>query len=163
MWSLGEFKTPLGVMEVLTCFPPFYIGRYIFRCIKLLGQHHTMARSTRESLPTLKSYSHGQYHLIKKFQQSKMECFHQAMTTLAAEDTTIFFEAVQQYQALSNKHLNSTLQPTLSQLKDIVNGTLKAQQTTLATKRFGPINSGTLRFQPRVSPNDQQSMRTCFL
>jgi hypothetical protein len=167
MWTLGDLKTPLGVMEVLTGSPPFYIRRYVLRCIKLLGQHHNMARSPRESLPTLKSYSHGQYHAIKKLQQSKPECFHQALTTLAAEDTAICFEAVQQYQALTNKHPNSPLQPTLSQLKDFVNATLEAQQTTLNTKRFGHITSGTLRFQPRSSTKDQeadqQSMGTCFL
>lgn len=97
MWCLGKLKTPLGVMEMLTNSPPFYIRGYILRCIKLQGQHHNMANSPRESPPILKSYSHGQYHLFKKFQQSKIECFNQAMATLAAEDTTICFEVVQQY------------------------------------------------------------------
>ena len=102
------------------------LQRYILRCIKLLGQHHNMASSPREPLPILKSYSHGQYHLINKFQQSKIACFNQAMVTLAAEDTTICFEVVQQYQALINQHPSPTLQPTVSQLKDFVNGTFEA-------------------------------------
>ena len=109
MWCLGDLKIPLGAMEMLAGSPPFYIKRYILRCIKLLGQHHNMASLPREPLPILKSYSHGQYHLIKKLQQSKIECFNRAITTLAAEDTTICFEAVQQYQTLSTQHPNLTL------------------------------------------------------
>ena len=125
MWCLGDIKTPLGVMEVISSSPPFYVKRYILRCFKLLGQHHRMVKIPREPLPSLRSYSHGQYQLIKNLQRGNIECFNQAMATLAAEDTTICFEAVQQYQPLTTKHPDPNLQPTLSQLKDFVNGTLK--------------------------------------
>ena len=171
MWCLGDLKTPLGAMEVLAGSPPFYIKRYILRCIKLLCQQHNMASMPREPLPILKSYSHGQYHLIKKLQETNFDCFSKAMTTLAAEDINICFEAVHQYQILSTKHPNPTLQPTLSELKDFVNTTLEAQQSTLAKKRFGAISSGTLRFRPRSATlksahqpkSGLQSMETCFL
>ena len=171
MWCLGDFKTPLGAMEILTGSPPFYIKRYILRCITLLAQHHNMASPPKEPLPILKSYSHGKYHVIKKFQQSKTDCFGKAMTTLAAEDTNICFEAVQHYQTLHNQHPSPPLQLTLSELKDFVNGTLEVQQSTLTRKKFGHINSGTLLFRPRSAAlkcaqqpePDLQSMRTCFL
>lgn len=167
MWCLGELKTPLGVMEMLTSSPPFYIKRYNLRCVKLLGQHHNLARVPRETLPALKSYSHGQYHQIKKIQHGRIECFNRALATLAAEDTIVCFEAVQQYQTLISRHPNSALKPTLSELKDFVNGTLEAQQSTLANRKFGAINSGTLLFRPRSATLNQetslQSMGTCFL
>ena len=157
----------LRAMEILTGSPPFYIKRYILRCITLLGQHHNMASLPREPLPILKSYSHGQYHHIKKLQQSKIECFSKTMTTLATEDINICFEAVQQYQTLSTQLPNPTLQPTLSDLKHFVNSTLEAQQSTLAKKKFEAINNGTLLFRPRSVTLNQgtslQSMGTCFL
>ena len=93
MWCIGELKTPLGVMEILSGSPPFYIRRYILRCVRQLGQHHNMASIPREPLPTLRSYSHGQYHIIKNLQRSQVECFNQAMATLAAEDTAVCCEA----------------------------------------------------------------------
>ena len=165
MWCLGEIKTPLGVMEMLTASPPFYIKRYILRCIKLLAQHRNMARVPRESLPTLKSYSHGQFHLIRRMQQNYTKDFNKALSTLAAEDTAICFEAVQHYQAVANQH--PTLQPNLSQVKDFVNGALEAQQSAISHRYFGALNSGTILFQPRSQSSSQQSspksMGTCFL
>ena len=165
MWCLGEIKTPLGVMEMLTASPPFYIKRYILRCIKLLAQHRNMTRVPRESLPTLKSYSHGQFHLIRRMQQNYTKDFNQALSTLAAEDTAICFEAVQHYQAVANQH--PTLQPNLSQVKDFVNSTLEAQQSAISHRYFGALNSGTILFQPRSQSSSQQastqSMGTCFL
>jgi hypothetical protein len=87
MWCLDELKTPLGIMETLSGSPPFYIKRYILRCILLLGQHHNTIQIPSEPFPTLKSYTHSQYHLVRDFQQSKMLCFEQALTTLATKDT----------------------------------------------------------------------------
>ena len=109
MWCLENLKTPLGVMEMLTGSPPFYIKRHILRFVKILNQHHNLAREPMETLPTLKSYSHGQHHQIKMVQHSRIECFNQALATLAEEDTTICFEAVQQYESLTSKHPNPTL------------------------------------------------------
>ena len=167
MWCLGDIKTPLGVMEVILGSPPFYVKRYILRCVKLLGQHHRMTKGSKEPLPSLRSYSHGQYHLIKNLQRSKMDYFNHALATLSAEDTTVCFEAVQQYQAFTTKHPDPNLQPTLSQLKDFVNGTLEDQQATLASRKFGVIKSGILLFQSQAQAITQeaghQSMGTCFL
>lgn len=165
MWCLGEIKTPLGVIEMLTASPPFYVKRYILRCVKLWAQHRNITRVPRESLPILKSYSHGQFHLIRRMQRDYTKEFNQALLTLAAEDTAICFEAVQQHQAVTIQH--PTIQPNLSQVKDFVNATLEAQQTAISHKYFGALNSGTLLFQPRYHVSNQQmspkSMGTCFL
>ena len=77
-----------------------------------------------------------------------MDCFNKAIATLAIEDTTICFETVQQYQTLTTKYPDSTLQSTLSQLKGFVNGTFEDQQTTLTNKKIEVINNGTMLFQP---------------
>lgn len=126
-----------------------------------------MARIPKEPLPAIRSYSYGQYHLIKNLQWSKMDCFNKAIATLAIEDTTICFETVQQYQTLTTKYPDSTLQSTLSQLKGFVNGTFEDQQTTLTNKKIEVINNGTMLFQPWaeviVHKPRPQSIGTCFL
>ena len=164
MWSLGELKTPLGVMETLAGSPTFYIRRYVFRCMVLLGQHRNITQLPREPFPTLRSYTHSQFITVREFQRNNMHCFDQALVTLATEDTAICYEAVQLYQALVNKHPPGTIFPTLTQLKDFVTKTLDEQQITLSKRRLGTINSGTLM----ITPKDQlrtthESMGTCFL
>jgi len=144
MWSLGELKISLGVMETLSGSPPFYIKRYILRCIMLLRQHHNMIQIPKESFLTLKSYTHSQFHLVKDFQQSNMHCFDQALITLATEDTAMCYEAVQHYQALVNKDPYDTIQPTLNQLEDFVMKIVDEQHTTLTRQRFGTINSNNV-------------------
>lgn len=38
-----------------------------------------------------------------------MQCFDQALANLAMEDTAICYEAMQHYQALTNKHYDCAL------------------------------------------------------
>ena len=167
VWSLGELKAPLGVIETLTGSPGFYIRRYVLRCIVLLGQQHNMMKIPREPFPTLKSYTHSQFITVKDFYRSNMHCFDQALVTLATEETAICYEAVQHYQALVNKYPNGLIQPTLSQIKEFVTETLDEQQTTLSRRRFSTINSGTLQLTPKDQMMHhrlaQESMGTCFL
>ena len=111
MWCSEELKMPLGTMEVLFACPPFYIKRYVLRCIKLLGQHSKHPEILKEPLPTLRSYSHGQYHFIRNLQKSKPDWFQQALTTLAAEDTAVCYEAVKMYQEMANQHENLNFHP----------------------------------------------------
>jgi hypothetical protein len=144
MWCLNELKLPVGVMEIISGSPPFYIKRYILRCIKLLSQHHNMVPAPREPFPTLRSYSHGQYHLVQNFQRSKLQCFDQALATLAIANTSICYETVKHYQTLVNKNPDVPVKPTLSHLKEFVTRTLDAQNTTLTNRRFGLINNNTL-------------------
>lgn len=138
-----------------------------FEVCQTISHHHNLVRIPRETLPALKSYFHGQYFQIKKLQHSRIKSFNRALATLSEEDTTISFEAVQQYQALTRRHPNPTLEPTVSKLKDFMNGTFKAQQSTLANKKFEAINNDTLLFRPRCQATDhntsQQNMETCFL
>lgn len=97
MWSLGQLKTPLGVMETISGSPAFYINRYILWCFVLLGQQHNMISIPKESFPTLRSYTHSQFQSFRDFQRSNMHCFNQAMITLAAKYTAINYEALQHY------------------------------------------------------------------
>ena len=39
MWAVGDFKLPLGILELVTGSPPFFIRRYILRSIASLAQH----------------------------------------------------------------------------------------------------------------------------
>ena len=166
-WCLGDIKLPHGTMEVISGCPPFYIKRYVLRCIKLLGQHPHQPQILKEPLPTLRSYTHGQYHLVKNLQRSKPEWFQQALKTLAAEDVTVCYEAVRLYQDIATKHPYRELVPTANQLKQFATKTFEEQQTTLSTNRFGTINSGTLLMIPRTHqkpPTAQfESIGTCFL
>ncbi len=117
--------------------------------------------------PTLRSYSHGQYHLIKNLQRSQAELFQQALKTLAAEDMTICYEAVRLYQDMASTHSYPNLSPTANQIKQFANKTFEEQQATLANHRFGTINSGTLLIIPHTHQKPQveqiESIGTCFL
>ena len=164
MWSMGELKTPLGVMETISAAPTFYIKRYICRCFVLLGQQHNMISIPKEPFPTLRSYTHNQFHGVKEFQRNNAHCFDQALITLATEDTTVCYDAVQQYQALVSKIPEGVVHPTLSQLKDFVSKTLDEQQETLSRRRFSTINSGTLQLKAKDQMRTpHESMGTCFL
>ena len=167
MWCLNELKLPVGVMETISGSPPFYIKRYILRCIKMLSQHHNMVPAPRETLPILRSYSHGQYHAVRNFQRSKSQCFDQALATLATTDTSICYEAVKHYQTLVRENTDVPLQPTLSYLKEFVVRTLEEQNTTLTSRRFGLINSSTLLLTSKEQMIEltkaKESIGTCFL
>ena len=167
MWSLGELKTPQGVMETVSGSSTFYIKRYILRCIALLAQQHNMIQVPKEPFPTLKSYTHSQIHVVTNFQRSKMQCFDHALINLAMEDTAICYEAMQHYQTLASKFPDGNLHPTLSQIKDFVTKTLEEQQTTISRRRFGTISSDTLQFKPKDQTTEHSSVREsmgiCFL
>ena len=167
MWCLNDLKVPVGAMETISGSPPFYIKRYILRCLTLLSRHHHMTPAPREAFPTLRSYSHGQYYSVRDFQRSKLPCFDQALATLATADTSICYEAVQHYQAFADLHPEVTLQPTLSQIKHFVTKTLDEQNLTLTSRRFGTINSSTLllisKDQLTERRTGKESIGTCFL
>ena len=167
MWCINDLKVPVGAMETLSGSPPFYVKRYILRCITLLSQHHNMVPTPRETLPTLRSYSHSQYHAVRDFQRSHPQCFDQALAILATAETTICYEAVQHYQTLINEHPAETWQPTLTHLKNFVTKTLDEQHTTLTNRRFGTISSSTLLLKPKdhiiESKMAKESIGTCFL
>ena len=167
MWCLNDLKLSLGVMETISGSPPFYIRRYILRCISLLSQHHSMNPVPREVFPTLRSYSHSQYYSVRDHQRSKLPSFDQALATLATADTSICYEAVQHYHDFASRHPDIAMQPTVSQVKSFVAKTLEEQNITLTTRRFGTINSGTLQIKPKDQMMEHKTTResigTCFL
>lgn len=127
MWCMEEIKLPLGAMEVLSACPPFYIKRYVLRCIKLLAQHLKKPEILKEPLPTLRSYSHGQYHLIKNLQKNKPYWVQHALKTLAAEDVTVCYEVVKMFREMADQHEHLNISPTVTQLKQFATRTFEEQ------------------------------------
>jgi hypothetical protein len=41
MWVKGNIKMPVGVMEVVTGSPPFYVGRFVLRALNFISHHHS--------------------------------------------------------------------------------------------------------------------------
>ena len=147
MWVKGEIKLPTGIMEVVTGSPPFYIGRFVLRTLGFISHHHSeyYNHTPVTRLPTLKSYPSHLYHQIKETVKHQPITFDQALKTLTTEDTTICYEAVQQFTWLRERHPHKLPGPyTLSQIKEYVLRVIREKETTIATKRFGAPNSRTI-------------------
>ena len=150
MWALGDFKLSLGIMEVVTGSPPFFIRRYILRGIAWLAQHkaiQTKDHNSNPSLPTLHPYTHSQKLEISKLQCKHKAIFQEATDTLRREDTTICFEVVRRHQWLLAHHHERSTPMTIPQLKDYATQTLEEHQVTVTKARFGTIDHGTI---PRI-------------
>lgn len=160
MWALGIYKLPLGIMEVVTGSPPFYIRRYILRSVDWLAHHkatQVKENNNNQSLPTLRPYTHSQKIEIFKLQSKHKTMFQQAIDVLRREDTTICFEAVRHHQWLLERYPSQQTNLTLPQLKEYVSQTLEEQQITTTKGRFGAINHGTIL---RIRPSDQSNCKT---
>ena len=97
MWAVGDLKLPLGIIEIVTGSPPFYIRRYILRSIAFLTQHKAIQARihiTSQPLPTLRPYTHSRKLEITKLQHQNETLFQHAMGTLKTENTKICFEVV---------------------------------------------------------------------
>ena len=157
MWALGDIKLSLGIIEVVTGSPPFYIRRYILRSIAWLAQHkaiQTKGHNTDQSLPTLRPYTHSQKLEISKLQCKHKAIFQEATDSLRREDTTICFEAVRRHQWLLAHYPEQSTHITLPQLKDYATQTIEEHQITVTKARFGIIDHGTI---PRMRAPDPTS------
>ena len=147
MWAKGEIKFPTGVMELVTGSPPFYIGRFVLRTLSLIGHHHAnyYNHTPVSRLPTLKSYPSNIFHQIREMSKAQHVTFNQALTTLATEDTSICYEAVQQFTWLRERHPHRLPGPyTVSQIKEYVLRVIREKETAISTRRFGTANSRTI-------------------
>ena len=154
MWALGDIKLSLGIMEVVTGSPPFYIRRYILRGIAWLAQHKAIQikeHNTNQSLPTLRPYTHSQKIEISKLQNKHRAIFQEATEGLRKEDTTICFEAVKRHQWLVAHYPEQSIHITVNQLKEYATQTLEEHQNTISKGRFGTIDHGTI---PRMRAAD---------
>ena len=150
-WAVGDLKLPLGVIEMVTGSPPFYLKRYMLRSIASLSQHKTIQikrPSISQPLPNLRPYTHGQKLEITKLQHKNKVLFQQALESLKREDTGICFEAVRRHQWLMEHHPDQAIEVTLPQIKAFVTQTLEEQQISITRGQFGTINNGTLLHLP---------------
>ena len=147
MWARNELKLPTGIMEVVTGSPPFYIGRFVLRTLSLIGHHHSeyYNHTPVTRLPTLKPYPSHMYHQIKETITNQPITFNQALKTLTTEDTSICYEAVQQFTWLRERHPHRLPGPyTIPQIKEYVLKVIREKETTISTRRFGILNSRTI-------------------
>lgn len=159
MWAAGDFKLPLGSMEIVTGSPPFFIQRYVLRSMAYLAQHkatQSKEYNMNQALPNLRTYTHSQKMAIVKLHNQNQAVFQQARDSLRREDTTICFEAVRRHQWLLEHYPDQATNVTLPQLKDYVTQTLEEQQLTISKGRFGTINHGTML---RIGKPDQPSCK----
>ena len=147
MWVTGELKLPTGAMEVATGSPPFYTGRFVLRTLTFISRHYAAYynHTPLHRLPSLRSYSKSTFHQIKEFVKSQPITFGQALQTLTTEDTTICYEAVQQYTWLQERHPHKTPGPyTIQQIKEYVLRVIREKETTISTRRFGTPSPRTI-------------------
>lgn len=147
MWAVGDLKPPLGILEIVTGSPPFFIRRYILRSVAFLAQHratHAKGHNRGQTLPNLRPYTHSQKMAIIKLQNQNRLIFQKATESLRREDTTICYEAVRRHQWLLEHYPEQATNVTLPQLKEYVTQTLQEQQITITKGRVGTINHGTI-------------------
>ena len=148
MWAAGDLKLPVGVMEVVTASPPFYIGRFVLRTLSFIGHHHFTCNHhvlTPLRLPTLKTYSPTTFREIRDMTKGQSITFNQALHTLTEEDISICYEAVKQYTWVL-EHCEEKLPApyTIPQLKEYVLRVIQERETSIAKKRFGTPHPRTI-------------------
>lgn len=148
MWAAGDLKLPVGVMEVVTASPPFYIGRFVLRTLSFIGHHHFTCNHhvlTPLKLPTLKTYSPTTFREIRDMTKGQSITFNQALHTLTEEDISICYEAVKQYTWVL-EHCEDKLPAPYSipQLKEYVLRVIKERETSITKKRFGTLHPRTI-------------------
>jgi hypothetical protein len=155
MWATGEMKLPTGVMELVTGSPPFYAGRFVLRTLTFISRHHAdyYNHTPLNRVPSLKSYPKTTFHQVKEVVKNQPLTFGQALKTLTNEDTTICYEAVQQYTWLQERHPHRIPGPyTIQQLKEYVLRVIREKETAITTRRFGTPSPRTIlqTDQPRA-------------
>ena len=147
MWVTGDIKLPTGIMELITGSPPFYVGRFVLCTLSFISHHYSIYynHTPLHRLPTLRSYPNTTYRQIKEFVRNQPITFNQALKTLTTEDTTICYEAVQQYTWLREHHPHRLPGPyTIQPIKDYVTRVIKDKEVTIATRRFGTPSPRTI-------------------
>ena len=147
MWVTCDLKLATGVMELVTGSPPFYVGRFVLRTLTFISHHYSVYYNhvPMNRLPTMKPYPKSTYHQIKEFVKNQPITFGQALTTLTTEDTTICYEAVQQYKWLQERHPHKIPGPyTIQQIKAYVTRVIQEKELTISTRRFGSPSPRTI-------------------
>ena len=85
------------------------------------------------------------FRQIKELVKNHPITFDQALKTLTTEDTTICYEAIQQYTWLRERHPHRLPGPyTIQQIKDYVTRVIKDKEVTISTRRFNTPSPRTI-------------------
>ena len=155
MWAKGDLKLKTGVMELIAGSPPFYIGRFVLRTLNFLTHHNFNHRDlSLDKMPILRSYPSSIYHNIKEMIAAQPRQFEQALKTLAEEDATVCYDAVNQYARLLQFHPGCVPNPfALPQLREYVTRVLGEKEGPITRRRFGTIGSQTILQVPSTHPH----------
>lgn len=69
-WAQGDLKLPLGVIELVTCSPPFYLARFTLKTLVFIAKQQAVflhTDITSLTSPELHFYTHERIHQIKAF------------------------------------------------------------------------------------------------
>lgn len=103
MWALGELKITLGVLELATVNPGFYVARYCIWAMAQIADHHKAfytTLKTKEELLVLHQYTPRELEKIHTMMKQNEEEFAKAKERFAAEDLSVFTEATKCHQWL---------------------------------------------------------------
>ena len=147
MWVTGDIKMHVGIMELVTGSPPFYIGRFVLRTLSFISHHYSTYynHTPLHRLPTLKSYPNNVFRQIREFVRTQPITFTQALKNLTLEDTTICHEATQQYKWLHERHPHRLPGPySVQQIQEYAIKVIREKDIAISTRRFGTTSTRTI-------------------
>lgn len=154
-WAHGDLKLPLGMIELVTGSPPFFLAKFTLRTLVFIATQQATFFHTEIfplTSPELHSYTHGQFHQIKTIVKNNQEIFDHAIQTLREEDISICYDAIHQHQWLIEHHPNLfPSQLSLTEVREYVTKVLEEKQTTISRNRLGTINSRTILKLPALN------------
>lgn len=113
MWAIGEFDVPIGVIEIVTSNPSFYISRYCIRAVAQIAKHHQKfyANPTHKSeLPLLPPYGEREVAIIHGL-IAKSGAEHEDTLEDYAKEELIFFQEVGRCQQWLKKYHSYSFPP----------------------------------------------------
>ena len=96
MWAIGDIKIPLGVMEIISANPSFYISRYSIRALAQMAEHHRKFYTNpynKTELPLLLPYGEREVTIVHKLLAKSRAEHEKAMDLYEKEDVVLFKEA----------------------------------------------------------------------
>lgn len=136
MWALGELKAPLGVFELVSVNPAFYVSRYCIQAMKQIAEHHRGFYTNTKykgELPVTYQYTQREIERIQAVIDQNKDESEKSKRVFAQEDLSIFAEAVKCHQWLKKYHSDS-FPPKFfeTDLQHYVSNTLNNFEATVA-------------------------------
>jgi hypothetical protein len=156
MWALKDLIVPMGVVEITTASPPFYLTRFCAAALNHIDRHHEEFYSditNRNGLPNLQPYDPQTIKEIQQMADNHFPEFMSALDTLAEEDTTLLHQASQHHQNLSRNYPDSFPQTFHRiQLHGYITRALEDRKRTLEQRQISTPHSRTLLYLPQLDP-----------